>query len=47
VKPCLNEADSTEVCIQKALHALSEHHIDGEIIVADDGSPDVRRGLCR
>lgn len=40
VMPCLNEADTLEVCIQKAQHALSEHHINGEIIIADNGSTD-------
>src|SRR6185369_5511855 len=40
VMPCLNEADTLEVCIQKAQHALREHHINGEIIIADNGSTD-------
>jgi glycosyltransferase involved in cell wall biosynthesis len=40
VMPCLNEADTLEACIKKAQQALSEHHIDGEIIVADNGSTD-------
>jgi glycosyltransferase involved in cell wall biosynthesis len=50
--PCLNEADTLEACIKKAQHALSEHHIDGEIIVADNGSTDgsqaiaSRLGVC-
>ena len=40
VMPCLNEADTLATCIQKAQHALREAHIDGEIIVADNGSND-------
>ena len=40
VMPCLNEADTLEICIQKAQRALQEHSIHGEIIVADNGSTD-------
>src|SRR5688572_12252405 len=40
VMPCLNEADTLESCIEKAQRALREHHISGEIIVADNGSTD-------
>ncbi len=40
VMPCLNEAETLEVCIRKAQQALREHDINGEIIVADNGSTD-------
>jgi glycosyltransferase involved in cell wall biosynthesis len=40
VMPCLNEADTLEVCIQKAQKAMRESNINGEIIVADNGSSD-------
>ena len=40
VMPCLNEAETLEVCIRKAQQALAEHNISGEIIVADNGSTD-------
>lgn len=40
VMPCLNEADTLEVCLQKAGRAMREHDIKGEIIVADNGSTD-------
>jgi len=40
VMPCLNEADTLEACIAKAQKALKEHSIQGEIIVADNGSTD-------
>ena len=40
VMPCLNEADTLEICIQKAQRALKEHSIQGEIIIADNGSTD-------
>jgi glycosyltransferase involved in cell wall biosynthesis len=40
VIPCLNEAETLGTCIAKAKQALAEHDIDGEIIVADNGSTD-------
>lgn len=40
VMPCLDEAETLEVCIAKAQRALSELNIAGEIIVADNGSTD-------
>src|SRR5215469_17848877 len=40
VMPCLNEAETLETCIRKAQHALHEAQINGEVIVADNGSTD-------
>src|SRR5215471_8158528 len=40
VMPCLNEADTLRVCIEKAEEALRSSGIAGEIIVADNGSRD-------
>ncbi|MDA0171547.1 glycosyltransferase family 2 protein [Solirubrobacter taibaiensis] len=40
VMPCLNEADTLEICIRKAQQAMEAGGIDGEIIVADNGSID-------
>src|ERR1700692_4809219 len=40
VMPCLNEAETLETCIGKALRALREANITGEVIVADNGSTD-------
>jgi glycosyltransferase involved in cell wall biosynthesis len=40
VMPCLNEADTLAICVDKAQRSLREHRIDGEIIVADNGSSD-------
>ncbi len=40
VMPCLNEADTLAMCIEKAHRALQEHRISGEVIVADNGSSD-------
>jgi glycosyltransferase involved in cell wall biosynthesis len=38
--PCLNEADTLAGCIEKAERSFRTHGIDGEIIVADNGSTD-------
>ena len=46
VMPCLNEADTLEVCIQKAKRSLHQHHIGGEIIVADNGSTDGSQAIA-
>ncbi len=40
VMPCLNEAETLGVCIEKARRTLSSHDIRGEIVVADNGSTD-------
>ncbi len=40
VMPCLNEADTLATCVTKALRAMREHGIVGEVIVADNGSTD-------
>jgi glycosyltransferase involved in cell wall biosynthesis len=40
VMPCLNEAETLGVCIEKARAALDAHGIAGEILVADNGSTD-------
>jgi glycosyltransferase involved in cell wall biosynthesis len=40
VIPCLNEADTLETCIRKAQRAMREHRIEGEVVVADNGSTD-------
>ncbi len=43
VMPCLNEADTVAVCVEKALRAMKSADIAGEVIVADNGSTD---GSC-
>lgn len=40
VMPCLNEADTLETCIKKAKSCLEKYAIQGEIIIADNGSTD-------
>ncbi len=38
--PCLNEAETLGVCIEKALSFLNRSGVVGEVIVADNGSTD-------
>ena len=38
--PCLNEAATIGKCVEKALQALENLHLQGEVVVADNGSTD-------
>ena len=40
VMPCLNEAETLEICITKAKQAFERLGILGEIVIADNGSTD-------
>ena len=40
VLPCLNEADTLGTCLEKAQRSLRDLKINGEVIVADNGSTD-------
>ena len=40
VIPCLNEHETVGVCVQKAVGALTQSGLAGEVIVADNGSTD-------
>lgn len=40
VMPCLNEAGAVGICVEKALRALTEMGVTGEVVVADNGSTD-------
>ncbi len=40
VLPCLNECETVGTCVQKAIAALESAGINGEVIVADNGSSD-------
>lgn len=46
VMPCLNEAKTLPICIEKIKQAFSALGITGEIIVADNGSTDGSRELA-
>ena len=38
--PCLNEAETIEVCVTKAVKYILDNSIDGEVLVSDNGSSD-------
>lgn len=40
VMPCLNEAETLAICIEKAQGFLRDENVSGEIIIADNGSTD-------
>jgi glycosyltransferase involved in cell wall biosynthesis len=46
VMPCLNEAETVATCVSKAVRFIEEHDIDGEVVVADNGSTDGSRHLA-
>ena len=46
VMPCLNEADTLETCIVKARKAIAENGIEGEVLVADNGSTDGSQAIA-
>jgi glycosyltransferase involved in cell wall biosynthesis len=45
--PCLNEAETLAVCIQRAAKLLAEYKIDGEILISDNGSTDGSQEIAR
>lgn len=47
VMPCLNEAETLEICIKKAQKSFDDHNIAGEIIIADNGSSDGSQEITR
>src|ERR1700735_4513148 len=40
VIPCLNEANSIGICVEKAVTAIRGANLKGEVVVADNGAPD-------
>jgi len=47
VLPCLNEAETLAVCIAKARRSLAELGVDGEVVIADNGSTDGSQDIAR
>jgi Glycosyl transferase family 2 len=45
--PCLNEAETVATCVRKARNFLTRTGIDGEVLVADNGSSDGSPQLAR
>ena len=40
VMPCLNEEDTIGICVEKAVTAMKNANLNGEVVVADNGSTD-------
>ena len=47
VMPCLNEEETLGPCIQKAQNTLEELGIQGEVVVADNGSTDASVAIAK
>jgi len=45
--PCLNEAETLAICVQKARSFLDSHQISGEVMIADNGSTDGSQDIAR
>jgi glycosyltransferase involved in cell wall biosynthesis len=45
--PCLNEAETIQTCVQKAMGFLQRANIRGEVVVADNGSTDGSQALAQ
>ena len=44
--PCLNEAETLAVCVQKAMSYLKRSGISGEVLIADNGSTDGSQAIA-
>ncbi len=47
VMPCLNEADTVGLCVEKAFRAIRAAGIRGEVVVADNGSSDDSKEIAQ
>jgi glycosyltransferase involved in cell wall biosynthesis len=47
VLPCLNEAETLAICIRKARQSLEALGVEGEVVVADNGSTDGSQEIAR
>ena len=45
--PCLNESRTLKTCIDKAKKFLNDNNIDGEILIADNGSTDGSQDIAK
>jgi glycosyltransferase involved in cell wall biosynthesis len=44
--PCLNEAETIETCVRKAMSFLAESGVRGEVLVCDNGSTDGSQAMA-
>ncbi len=47
IMPCLNEEDTVGACVEQAMRAFRESGIQGEVIIADNGSTDRSAEIAR
>ena len=45
--PCLNEAETIEVCVRKAMGYLQRSGVSGEVLIADNGSTDGSQAMAQ
>jgi len=45
--PCLNEEETIEFCVLEAMNAISTSGVEGEVLIADNGSTDESRNIAR
>jgi len=45
--PCLNEEETIEFCIVEAMNAISASGVNGEVLIADNGSTDGSRNIAQ
>lgn len=45
--PCLNEAETIGVCVEKAMAFLAESGVAGEVLISDNGSTDGSQDIAR
>jgi glycosyltransferase involved in cell wall biosynthesis len=45
--PCLDEAETLAICINKAMRFLEDNGVDGEVLIADNGSTDGSQQIAR
>jgi glycosyltransferase involved in cell wall biosynthesis len=46
VMPCLNEAETLGICVRKALAAIRSSSLEGEVVIADNGSTDGSQAIA-